>query len=297
MIAIVIPYYKKAFFRQTLISLANQTNKNFHVYIGNDASSENPLDLIEEFENDFNLTYKKFDENFGGSSLVRQWERCIDLVQNEEWITILGDDDVYEYNVIDQFYSSLGEIKRISSNVVRFATCVINQHHDLMGELCRHPVKEKATDFLLRKLKGETRSSLSEYFFRTSIVKKIKFKDFPLAWSSDTLAVVEFSQGKLIYTINEATVKFRISNINITGQEKWIEKNEGWFRFYEYLLRNYGKAYSHELVNILFDRIEKVQLNNKKTPLRWIKLFKLYYSYSKYLRFLLIGKKSIRSIQ
>jgi glycosyltransferase involved in cell wall biosynthesis len=297
LLAIIIPYYKKAFFRQTLQSLANQTDKNFHVYIGNDASPEDPINLIKEFENEFNFTYKKFDENLGSTSLTKQWGRCMEMVNNEEWITILGDDDVYELNVVEKFYNHLEEISRETSTVVRFATLVIDEKHEIIGKLCNHPIKEKAEDFLIRKFKGGTRSTLSEYFFKTNIVKKIKFKDFPLAWSSDTLAVVEFSQGACIYTINDAQVKFRISDFNITGRGDSLNKNKAWFEFYEYLLINYGKQYSGELVNLLFDRLEKVQLNNKKTPLRWIRLIRLYCFYSKYLRLVFIGPKIIKSIK
>jgi hypothetical protein len=34
MLAIVIPYYKRTFFEETLQSLANQTDKRFQVFIG-----------------------------------------------------------------------------------------------------------------------------------------------------------------------------------------------------------------------------------------------------------------------
>lgn len=40
MLAIVIPYYKLTFFEETLQSLANQSDKRFKVYIGDDASPE-----------------------------------------------------------------------------------------------------------------------------------------------------------------------------------------------------------------------------------------------------------------
>ena len=42
MLAIVIPYYKLTFFEATLQSLADQTDKRFMVYIGDDASLESP---------------------------------------------------------------------------------------------------------------------------------------------------------------------------------------------------------------------------------------------------------------
>ena len=47
MLAIVIPYFKLTFFEETLQSLANQTDQRFKVYIGDDASLENPSDLLE----------------------------------------------------------------------------------------------------------------------------------------------------------------------------------------------------------------------------------------------------------
>lgn len=297
MLAIVIPYYKKTFFRKTLESLANQTDKRFQVYIGDDASPEDPMDLIEVFQDQIDLTYKRFNENRGGQSLVKQWERCIELINNEEWITILGDDDVYEPHVVEQFHKNLNAINEANSTVVRFATRVIDENDEVIGKLCQHPEKEKATDFLMRKFAGGTRSTLSEYFFKTALVKKIKFKEFPLAWSSDVLAVVEFSDGRDIFTVNKATVHFRLSSKNITGKGDSVLKNEAWFQFYAYLLKKYGKQYPTELVNSLFDRLEKVQLNNKKTPRRWIKLFGLYVYHSKYSRFLSLGKKIKKSIQ
>ena len=46
MLAIIIPYYKIVFFEETLKSLSEQTDKRFKVYIGDDASPENPANLI-----------------------------------------------------------------------------------------------------------------------------------------------------------------------------------------------------------------------------------------------------------
>ena len=77
MLAIVIPYFKINFFEKTLASLAQQTDKRFHVYIGDDASPNAPDELLKKYEGQFNYTYKRFNDNLGGISLVKQWERCI----------------------------------------------------------------------------------------------------------------------------------------------------------------------------------------------------------------------------
>lgn len=297
MLAIVIPYFKHTFFEETLLSLANQTNKQFKVYIGNDASPENPSLLLEQYKDKFDFVYYEFESNLGGISLVQQWNRCIAKVEDEEWLMILGDDDVLSENVVEEFYKNRNEIQSLDSHVIRYASVVIDAMGKEISKTYTHPKLETATDFLMRKIKGGTRSSLSEYIFKKPTFDEVGFKDFPLAWSSDVLAVVEVSVYNNIFTINNATVSFRQSGLNISSQQDSIEKNNAWFKFYTYLLANYGKKYPKELVDLLFDRLEKVQLNNKKAFLRWFELFGLYSSFSKYSRFLSLFVKIKNSVQ
>jgi hypothetical protein len=54
MLAIVIPYYKIRFFSYVTI-VAIQTDKRFKVYIGNDASDEDPTQLLEKFKIQFDF--------------------------------------------------------------------------------------------------------------------------------------------------------------------------------------------------------------------------------------------------
>ncbi|MFI1745817.1 glycosyltransferase [Thalassobellus sediminis] len=297
MLAIVIPYYKYMFLEATLLSLKNQTNKQFTVYIGDDASTESPNGLLEKYKGAFTYYYKRFNSNLGGTSLVKQWERCINMVKDEEWVMILGDDDTISNNFVEAFYKHIDEINQFKINVVRYSSLVVDSRGKHISKKYEHPKLETPTGFLIRKFKGGTRSSLSEYIFKKEKVDAIKFKNFPLAWSSDTLAIVEFSEGKNIFTINEALMYFRLSDINITGKSDSIEKNEAWFEFYTYLLKQYGKQYPKELVNMLFDRLEKVQCNNKKTPKRWLKLFSLYIQFLQFSRFLSLFVKIKKSIK
>ena len=298
MLAIVIPYYKYDFFEVTLQSLVLQTNKQFHVYIGDDASPKAPMDLLEKYKDQFAFSYHRFETNLGGTSLVKQWNRCLQLVQNETWVQILGDDDILAPNVVASFYENLSEIENVNSVVVRFATQVIDENGSPISGIYQHPKLELATDFLARKFKGGTRSSLSEYFFKKEKIDAIQIKDFPLAWYSDLLAVVEFSEFKTIYTINNAIVNFRLSGQNITsrtGDE--LVKNQATFSFYLYLLQRHGKKFSSELVQLLFDRLEKTVLDNKKQIKTWLQLFYLYLVFFQWKRFLLLSLKIKKSIR
>ncbi|GAW89552.1 glycosyl transferase, group 2 family protein [Flavobacterium psychrophilum] len=266
-LAIVIPYYKINFFKETLDSLASQTNKNFKVYIGNDASLDNPWELLSKYQGDFDFEYHEFQENLGGTSLVNQWHRCVDLAKKEQWLMLLCDDDTISENYIEAFYNHIKEVNSLNVAVVRYASQVIDENNIPLSVIVQHPKLESAIDFLFRKLKGGTRSTLSEYIFKREMVLKVRFKNLPLAWFSDLLGVLEFSEFKNIYTINEALLKFRLSGINITSKtDDVVLKNEATFQFYYYLLTIHEKCFNKYQIFVLLNTLENTFFNNKKTP-------------------------------
>ncbi|MEA9413102.1 glycosyltransferase family 2 protein [Flavobacterium sp. PL02] len=273
MLAIVIPYFKLFFFEETLRSLADQTDKRFKVYIGDDASPENPESLLEKYQDKFEFSYHRFGSNLGSTLLTQQWERSIKLADNEPWLMILGDDDVLENNVVEEFYKKLNEVEREDISVIRFATVKIDESSKLITKVHSHPKIEEAIDFLFRK----TRSSLSEYVFLKSKVVEIGFKSFPLAWFSDVLAVLEFSDFKRIFTINSAILKIRISNINISGKKDNLKlKSVAKFEYYYYLITNKSNYFAYSQRKILLSNLEKCYINDKKNGNFFLKITKTY---------------------
>jgi glycosyltransferase involved in cell wall biosynthesis len=270
-LAIVIPYYRFRFFGQTLHSLATQTDKRFTVYIGDDASPENPQGLLDAFTGKFDFAYHRFDENLGGKSLVRQWHRCIGKIAGEQWLMILGDDDVLGPECVAEFYKQLPEVAEAA--VVRYATVKIDGAGNETSEIYTHPKREKAADFLFNK----RRSSLSEYLFRADTVRTIGFRDFPLAWFSDILGVLEFSGFGTIYSINEALVFVRISDYNISGRNDNLKaKADAVFLFHHYLLSQKPQHFTHEQRLALLQQLAKSYLFNKKHPDRFFKVSAMY---------------------
>jgi glycosyltransferase involved in cell wall biosynthesis len=277
MLAIVIPYYKLTFFEETLQSLAIQTDQNFLVYIGDDASPENPTALLNKYQGKFDFVYHRFEINLGGISLTQQWERCITLLDNEEWIMILGDDDYLGDTVVEQFNIHLLEFKS-KTNVVRFASRTIVEKEKYEARICENPVWESATDAFYRKFKLITRSSLSEYVFFKEAYEKHGFHDYPLAWNSDDRAWLDFSEDKPIYSINEGIVCVRLSDLNITGkQDNLLLKKESSVAFYRFLIQNKLKQFKK------FDRVKIIrkyhyELSTMKSlgSMDWIFLIKNY---------------------
>ncbi|WP_338359075.1 glycosyltransferase family 2 protein [Yeosuana marina] len=283
MLAIIIPYFKLAFFDQALQSLANQTDKRFHVYIGDDASPENPSTLLEKYKDQFDFSYHRFDENLGGQSLTEQWERCINLTKDESWIMILGDDDCLGENVIESWYENY-DVFVSKSNLVRFATKILDQNSNTLSEAFLHPAWESATTSFWRKHNHLTRSSLSEYVFSRELYNKYGFQNFPLAWNSDDCAWLDFSDGKPIYTINNSLVYVGISASNISGKtDNIILKRDSQIAFCKYLISKKSYLFSKKELLLIIRKYEIEILKQRHlTNSEWLYLFSKYIKYYTY---------------
>lgn len=277
MLSIIIPYYKFTFFEATLQSLANQTDKRFKVYIGNDASPESPLDLLDKVQGKFDFDYHRFESNLGGTSLAQQWERCIALSGDEEWIMVLGDDDVLGENVVEKFYFHLPEFQS-KSNVVRYASQLVYESEKTKSKIFTNPAWESAPDAFYRKFKRIAMSSLSEYVFSRNVFEKYGFHDYPLAWNSDDHAWLVFCEEKPIYSINESIVYPRMSSENITGrQDNMALKNKSSAAFYHFLiqdqLRHFTRYQSVKIVRKYYFELKKVKSLGIKD---WLFILKHY---------------------
>jgi hypothetical protein len=280
-----------------LQSLAAQTDNRFKVYIGNDDSPEDPSALLAKYNGKFDFVYHRFDTNLGRKSLVQQWHRCISTIQNEQWLVVLGDDDVVQDNFVATFYENLPVIEVLNIAVIRYATAVINEKGEEISKVHTHPRLETSADFLMRKFKGGTRSSLSEFIFRRIEFDKVKFKDLPLAWYSDYLAVLEVSNFSTLFTINNSLVYFRHSGLNITSQNNNLRaKNFATFGFYYYLISEKKRFFDAEQINILMDKLEKSFLDDKKNFYFWIKTTKYYFLNFYYKRYGLFLNKLVQSV-
>jgi glycosyltransferase involved in cell wall biosynthesis len=281
MLAIVIPYFKINYFEETLKSLSNQTDKRFKVYIGDDNSCDNPFEIIKKHSSELTIKYEKFNTNLGSISLVKQWNRCLNLVENETWVMILGDDDVLSDNFIEEFYNNLNKFENTIS-VIRYATFKIDEKSNYTTKKHTNSEIENCFEFLIHK----KRSSLSEYIFKKDKVLFYQFKNFPLAWFSDYLAVIEFSELGNIFSINNAHVLVRISKESISGQNHNLElKNKAKFLFYKYIFKKYYNKLTTIQLTFISENLNKCFYNYKKKT-SWFVLISL--SYLRKFNFLLL---------
>lgn len=288
-LTILIPYYKISFFRETLLSLEQQTCKDFTLFIGDDYSPNNPLKLIQEILKTTTYQYKKYTSNFGGKNLVKQWERVINDANLTEWFMILGDDDVISENFVEQFYKNLSEINNNKCNVIKFSQCWIDEIGAHLNEFTKyHRLLDPSANLNLKLSHGH-RSSLSEYIFKTNSYKRIGFKDFPLAWGTDDIALLEFSEEKPIFFIHKAQVLVRMSSENISGKvDNKVEKLQATSEHEKYLLKNHYHKLEKKYLKHLVDQHIYHSFHHK-TPLGF-SLLKVYLYLKEYKRILALPK-------
>lgn len=254
-LAIVIPFYKVNFFENLLIALSLQTRQNFNVYIGNDCSPDNPEPILKKYYDRLNIKYHPFSERMGSVSLTRQWERCFSLIEDEEWVWFLPDDDIPSANCVEEFYRTLDVDFIENVKVFRLLLNFIDENGIVTHSSARNPQIENNYEFYSRVVRGKSTSTLGDNIFRRrSFEDTGGFVDFPKAWGSDHATVLNVASGGIIYSLDKATLGFRMSGQNISSDitdayekmqarnlfAKWLKSNEHIFpckpdfQFYQY---------------------------------------------------------------
>lgn len=275
-LAVIIPFFKIDFFEDTLKSLANQTYSNFNVYIGNDASTADPHDLIQKYNINNNIFYTKFDENLGGKGqLVEQWERCIALSKDEEWLMILADDDYIADNFVEEFYKASQVAANEKSELMRFKMRRVSEDGSFLVDLEQYE-QYKAEDYIWDDLEQKMFISISENVFSRKMYDLKGFRNYPLAWKTDLMIYLDFANDHNILGVNSSFVAIRRSNQQITRRTDLTDhKQIALGQYYYDVLNEFTPLFkNHQNLKFLKLYTFYSKENNLSTPLS-----SLYFKY------------------
>lgn len=218
-LAIVIPAFKGRYLIEALDSIANQTCKNFTLYIGDDCSPDELYSIIKKYEESIDIIYRRFEENLGSVSLVKQWERCISMTREESWIWLFSDDDIAPPDAVERFYNTIKATNE-KYPVYRFDLLTIDAFGQERFPYTPKKRIESSKEFLEERMKFEYMSAACEYIFKREIyVRNDGFIEYPMGWYSDDATWALFAKDSFIYTIEGLPVKWRKS-LNISSDEK-----------------------------------------------------------------------------
>ena len=215
-LAVIIPAFKSKYLTQSLQSLADQSDKDFTVYVGDDASPDDIASICERFADILNIKYTRFDSNLGAVTLMQHWERCIELSADEPWIWIFSDDDIAHKHHVKAFRDALISTEE-KYDIYRFDTQVIDDNNLVTFAEHPSPCIESFVDVCVATMMENRVNNLPNTIFRRSKYKEIGgLVCFPYGQSADWASIILLSRPNSIYTIPLIRFSWRYSPIGIT---------------------------------------------------------------------------------
>ena len=222
-LAIVIPAYKSDFLYQTLDSFAQQSNKNFTLYVGDDYSPFDLESIVRRFQDKMEIKYHRFENNLGGKDLVSHWSRCVDLVEEEDWIWLFSDDDLVGTNCVEAFYHLKD---KDSFDVFHFDINIIDSYNNVIRDCPNFPEIISSPIFFEKLFRRQITARMPEFIFRRKALLEKGFVNFDMAWRTDTATIMSLGNHLGIRTINETGTKvlWRASDQNISSLLPLMER-------------------------------------------------------------------------
>ena len=174
LISIIIPCYNCAsIIDETILSLENQKKKNFEVICVNDGSTDNTLDVLNNWKQNSALNITIINKENGGVSKARNVGISI---AKGEYLLFLDSDDIYNKHFIE----------KISCNAEQFdvSFCRLSRNLEAVTDYDSSKIKDKiiSPEDAMRKLLYE----MGNYGFYCYLYKKEIIDRFNLRFDENT---------------------------------------------------------------------------------------------------------------
>lgn len=209
----LLPAYKAQFLNNALLSIQQQSYRDFKVIISNDCSPEDLLSVVTKYLQDERFSYICQDKNLGGTSLVTHWNKLIELCDSE-FLILASDDDVYAPSFLQEINSLVQ--KYPTFDLFRSRVERIDENGKLLIVEGRCDETVDQLHYMYQSYRNDVIPCVSNNCYRTSALKAIGgFVVFPLAWFSDDATNILMAKRGCANTA-DVLFKFRWSDISIT---------------------------------------------------------------------------------
>jgi glycosyltransferase involved in cell wall biosynthesis len=261
-LAVLIPAYKSAFFGKSLASLAAQTDRDFRVYVGDDASPENLRPIVDSFRGQLDLRYTRFETNLGGRDLVGQWTRCMGLLGDEDWVWFFSDDDLAAPGCV----AALRALQaRTTGEVYRFNTSTIDEHDYEFGPTVGGPDFESATAMAYHLLRGERGNSWPDHVFSRAVYARTGgFVSTPYAQGADWATSIRFAQASGMHIVQDGLVRWRLAgeSVSANAARKRGKTVRGHYAFIAWLLAHFQFLRARPEAGITYEAMAEAARDN-----------------------------------
>lgn len=229
LVTIAIPAYKADFIKEAISSALNQTYSNIELIIVDDCSPE-PIESIVRDYNDSKIHYYRNERNIGASDPSINWNKCLEHAKGN-FFALLCDDDSYEPTFIEDMLALAQTHPDVT--VFRARAKTIDERNQIINLYPSAPPYETCFDYMYQKLSGFRRQTISEFFYKTAYIKKLKgFVNAPRAWTADSLSIFKFAWENGIASSQKTLVNFRSYKNNISSiHTDALEKQKALIQF------------------------------------------------------------------
>lgn len=275
----VLPAYKGKYLRESIGSILAQDYTDFELIVVDDCSPDPIREIVDSYD-DKRISYYLNEKNVGCKDLVAQWNHCLEYAKGD-YVILATDDDLYEPNFLASFVLLIEKYPDV--NLFRARILQVDSWNEIKYIDSCYKEYLSPVEFRYHLMHG-MKGGIPQYIFkRSALVEKGGFVNFPKAWASDDATALMMSDRGVV-TSQEHLVRFRWSDINISGdrkyglekfmarlqfsrwlQEQRVETNDmadDWQRFYQKHVANYLPIYN---------KITLISTMNAMTWGHWIK--------------------------
>lgn len=131
-----------------------------------------------------------------------------------EYFILASDDDVYEPTFLEEVDKLA--VKYPEVDLIRARVKLINEQGNLLAKDAIYEEKLSDIEFISQLYGNHYIKCIANFVFKAKKLQVINgFKDFPLAWNSDSATVIEMSRNGIANT-NKLLFSFRNSTVNIS---------------------------------------------------------------------------------
>lgn len=245
LVSIIIPVYNSSkFILATLASLENQSYNNYEIILINDGSTDNSLNILENYKKKHHNVIL-YNQKNRGVSVARN--KGIEL-SNGEFITFLDSDDMYSPNYLEKL------LRRQKEENADLVYCGYNIIRNL-DKLTVVPCLFKEGNILNFYLQRNGYFHFSGMLIRKNILleKQIYF-EVGRSISEDLLFTVQLLNNANCYCVKEHLFNYiqRPDSVMSSSwsKNKWLSDIKGREKILLYLKNNYDKHNKKEVLQL-----------------------------------------------
>lgn len=211
--SILIPAFKKQYFKECLKSIITQTYSDFEIIVVDDNSPENLKAVINELNND-KIKYYRNKNNIGAINVVDNWNICLKYASGDFCIC-MGDDDILSDNCLMEYYNSINKYPLI--DVFHARTILIDHNSKPLYITKLRPEHESCLDHIRQRMDGELQY-VGDFCYRTKKLKDLGgYIKMPLAWGADDVTSYMMSKDQGIVNIDIPSFFYRVNTLSISS--------------------------------------------------------------------------------